>query len=61
LRDFPTFFTNDIRGALLFGSALETEHRGNGDNLCCLSTQQSDLPDRAAALDHPRRAQTGFS
>ncbi|WP_219319951.1 hypothetical protein [Methylovirgula sp. HY1] len=27
---FAIFLTEDIRGALLFGSALETEHSGNG-------------------------------
>ncbi|MHB8886477.1 MAG: hypothetical protein ACYC5H_15625 [Methylovirgula sp.] len=30
LGDFAIFLTEDIRGALLFGSALETEHSGNG-------------------------------
>jgi len=33
LRDFPIFLTDDIRGALLSSSALETEHSGNEEIL----------------------------
>jgi hypothetical protein len=32
LRDFPIFLTDDIRGALLCSSALETEHSGKEEN-----------------------------
>jgi hypothetical protein len=41
------FFTDDIRGALLCGSALETEQRGN--NLLPIQYGQSDVSDRLTA------------
>ncbi|SRR5579883_539532 len=52
LRAFLTFLTDDIRVALLLGSALETEHNGNRD-ISAATAPRSDwdatLPDK----DHP--------
>ncbi|MGB7125874.1 MAG: hypothetical protein WBD42_03480, partial [Methylovirgula sp.] len=48
LRDFPVFLT-DIRGKLLVGSAVETEHYGNRAS-CRLFTAAIQPPDRSTAI-----------